>query len=356
MKKKTIIAAVILAVIFVSVIVFSRRQKVAEQPTVKEILNVTTQSANISDKINQRLEYPAITAGDQQITLNANVSGTITQLNFDLGKKVAQGSQLAVIDEIGNNSNVGENGLKSYNVQALELAIQSAEEKYKSAKRAYEDNKTYTNKKAKEVAEIDLETAKVNFKGALNNRLVASPIAGTITEKFVSEGDSVSVGQKIATISKTALTKVQFFVDKEELSNFKVGNRISINEDGNIIEGMIARIAPQADPITKRFLIEARPVGKSALLIGSVISVSLDITKTPSVAGNLILPLSIITISQNESYIFVVENGQAKKITVSIVKVQGEYAEIKTTIAKDAQIIIQGSKIVQDGEKIKITN
>lgn len=356
MNKKIIIVAVVLIAIFVSVIIFSRRQKVTEQPTAKEILNVTTQSANSSDKINQRLEYPAITAGDQQITLNANVSGTITQLNFDLGKKVAQGSQLAVIDEIGNNSNVGENGLKSYNVQALELSVQSAEEKYKSAKRTYENSKTYTNKKAKEVAEIDLETAKVNLKGALNNRLAVSPIAGTITEKFVSEGDSVSVGQKIATISKTALTKVQFFVDKEELSNFKVGNKISINEDGNIIEGMIARIAPQADPTTRRFLIEARPVGKSALLIGSVISVSLDITKTPSVVGNLILPLSVITVSQNESYIFVVENGQAKKIIVSIVKVQGEYAEVKVDIAKDSQIIIQGSKIVQDGEEIKIIN
>ena len=354
MKKKLIIAAVILVAIFALVIRFSKKQVATNQPTAKEALSVTTQSAIDSVSLKQTLEYPAITAGDQQITLSANVSGTITELNFDLGDKVSQGKQLIIIDEVGNNSGIGENNLKSYNVQALELSVESAEEKYKSAKRTYEDDKTYANKKAKEVAEIDLETAKVNLSGALNNRLVVSPISGTITQRLVSEGDSVSIGQKIATISKTALTKVQFFADKEELPNFEIGTKVSINEDGNDFPGIVTRISPVADAITKRFLIEAKPTGKNPLLIGSVINVSLGITRIPSVSGNLILPLSAITIGQNESYIFIVDNGHAKKVNIEIVKVQGEFAEIKTDISANAEIIINGSKLVQDGEEIKV--
>jgi len=354
MKKKLIIAAIILAVVFVSVIFLSRKKVVSDQIAPKEALSVTIQSAKNSASLTQTLEYPAITAGDQQITLSANVSGTITGLNFDLGDKVFQGKQLVTIDEIGNNSGIGESGLKSYNVQALELSVESAEEKYKSAKRTYQDDKTYANKKSKEVAEIDLETAKVNLNGALNNRLVVSPISGTITQRLVSEGDSVSIGQKIATISKTALTKVQFFADKEELPNFKIGTKVSINEDGNDLTGIVTRISPVADTITKRFLIEAKPTGKNPLIIGSVINVSLSITRTPSVSGNLILPLSAITIGQNESYIFIVDNNHAKKVNIDIIKVQGEFAEIKSAITSDVQIIINGSKLVQDGEEVLI--
>ena len=352
--KKVIISAIILVAIFALAFVISKRRAVTGKPIPKEILNVTTQKAGESTKLTQTLEYPALTAGDQQITLTANASGTITRLNFNLGDQIFQGKQLAIIDEIGNNSGFGENNLKRAAVQALELEVESAEEKYKAAKRVYQDDKTYVNKKAKEVAEIDLEIAETALAGALNNRLAVSPIAGTITQKFVSQGDSVNSGDKIAAISKTALTKVQFYVDKEELPNFKIGTKIEINEDGNAREALITRIAPQADPVTRRFLIEAKPSGKEPLLIGSVISVSLNITKNPSVSGNFILPLSVITISQNESYIFIVENDHAKKAVVSVEKVQGEYAEVKTDISLDAEIIVKGSKLVGDGEEVSV--
>jgi len=356
MKKKIIIAAVVLVAIFILVMHFSKRQLATSQAPQKEVLSVTTQSAKDSTSLTQSLEYPALTAGDQQVTVSANASGTITRLNFNLGDKVFQGKQLVTIDEIGNNSKTGESGLKSATVQALELEVESAEEKYKSAKRTYQDDDTYTNKKAKEVAKINLEATKVALNGALNNRLATSPISGTVTKKSVSEGDSVSIGDEIATISKTALTKIQFFVDKEDLPNFKIGTKVNINEDGNIIPGIITTISSQADTTTKRFLIEAKPTGKSPLIIGSVINVSLDITRTPTTSGNLILPLSTITISQNESYIFINDNGHAKKATVEIVKVQGEYAEVKTDIASDSQIIIDGSKLVQDRDEINIKN
>ena len=354
MKKKIVIATVILAGIFSLTIYLSKNKTVANQPSQKEILNVSAQTAGDSAKLVQTVSYPAITAGDQQITLDAGVSGTVTGLSLNLGDQVFEGKQLAVIDEIGNNSKIGDTGLKSSAIKALELSVEAAEENYKAAKRVYHDDDTYANKKAKEVAEINLDAAKANLKGALNSRFVVAPISGVITQKFVSEGDSISIGQPIASISKTALTKVQFYANREDLSNFKIGGKVFINEDGKKIAGAISRISPVADPATKRFLIEAVPAGNDKLLIGSVITVSMEIIRTPSVSGDLILPLAAITISQNENYIFIIENNHAKKITVSIEKVQGEYAEIKADIAPDAAIIVDGSKLAQDGEEVAV--
>lgn len=159
-KKKIILTTAALTAVFVLTLIIAKRQTAADQPAPKEIQNITTQNATDSTKLVQTLRYPAITAGDQQITLTASVSGTVTQANFDLGDKVSQGRQLVVIDEIGNNSGTGKNNLKSAEIQSLEWAVEAANDRYKSAKRTYEINESYINKKAKEVAKADLETAR----------------------------------------------------------------------------------------------------------------------------------------------------------------------------------------------------
>lgn len=358
MKKKITLVLILVLVAGIFALVFFFSQKTTSQPESQgaEPLRVTVQSVSDSVSLVRKIEYPAVTAGDQEVSLTAQSAGTITQLNFDLGSKVFQNMRLATIDSIGNFSSPGENDLQNSSIQALELTVESAEESYKIAKDKYETDDSYANKKSKSIAKLNLEIAESNLDGALDSRFAVSPIAGTITERLVSQGDSVTVGQKLATISKTGLTKVKFYVDKEDLPNFKYGKKITINEDGNEIPGVVSKVAPQADTTTRRFLIEARPQSKTPLLIGNVISVSVEITKTPVAQGNLLLPLSVITIGQNENYIFIAENSKAKKASVEIVKVIGEYAEIKADLPSEGQIIMDGSKLVKDGEEVAVSS
>ena len=60
----------------------------------------------------------------------------------------------------------------------------------------------------------------------------------------------------------------------------------------------------------------------------------------------------MITIGQNNSYIFIDENNIAKKVFITIVKVEGEAAEIKVNLPSEAKIIITNSKILQDGDPV----
>jgi len=356
MKKTIIFLSTIagIAGIFALAFFLSKKAPASTEGDAKKPLAVTVQKAADSTSLSQRIEYPAVTAGDQEITVTAQTSGTITQLNFDLGKYVSQNIRLATIDNFGNFSSTGENNLESSSIQALEMTVKSAEESYKIAKDNYKDDDTYANKKAKSIAKLNLEIAQVNLDGALDSHFAISPIAGVVTSRSVSQGDSVAAGQTIATISKTGITKVKFYVDKEDFSNFKTGTKITINEDEKEIAAAVSNISPVADTATRRFLIEAKPSEKSQLTIGNVLSVSFEIKKKPTAEGNLILPLSSITVGQNENFIFIAENNKAKKTSVEIVNVVGEYAEIKTSISKDAEIIMDGSKLVKDGETVSV--
>ncbi|MFA6183482.1 MAG: efflux RND transporter periplasmic adaptor subunit [Parcubacteria group bacterium] len=356
MKLKLFASFIIILVIVTLAFRFSQKKTVVEDAITKNPINITTQSVKDSATFKKSIRYPAIIASDQQVNIIATASGTITKLNFDLGKKVYLGQNIITIDSRGNNSTVGENGLRSGQIQALESAVQSAEKSYKLAKENYQKTQSYANKKTREIAKINLIAAQNALNGSLDNQLLTAPITGTIIQKYISQGDSVNLGQTLATLSKTDLTKVQFFVDKNEVANLKIGSDIFITENDVTIEGKVTKIAPQADETTKRFLIEAMPNDKKPLIIGSVVTVTFDFNYSPQTAGNLILPLSAITIGQNESFIFINKNNQAQKVSVKIVRVDGEMAEIKTDITAETQIILEGNKLLQDGDKVTVKN
>ncbi len=354
MKPKFIIS--IIAVILIAILAFRFTQKkpAVEETALKKPVEVTAQTVANSNKFKKTINYPAIIASDQQITLAAATNGTVTSLNFDLGKNISQGQRLATIDSVGTISKRGENGLKDSRIQALELAVESADQSYRLAKKTHKHHENYANKRAKEIAEANLASAHATLNGALDERFVSAPISGTITQKFVSTGDSINAGQSIATISKLNKIEIQFFVNKEELSYFKIGDEISIKENNLAYPGKITLISPQADETTKRFLVEATPIENKQLIIGSVVSVEFSIDYLPQSNENIILPLSAITISQNESYIFIAKDQKVQKVSVVIVKVFGEMAEIKTSLAPQDEIVTDGSRIIKEGDEIVI--
>ncbi len=355
MKKKLIFSIVLILILIVLVYRATQNKTLVQDTHSQDPQIVTTRLASDNTQFTQRSTYPAIIAGDQQITITSGTSGTITTLNFDLGTNVRQGQRLATIDLTGAASAPGTNGLKSGQIRTLELAVESAEESYKRAKDAYKEDDTYANKKDKEIAEISVDSAKATLQSALDNQFVTAPITGTVIERSVSLGDSVSMGQSIATVSKTGLTKVQFYVSSDELSSMKIGDPLMITIDQKGVAGTIDIISPQADPTTKRFLIEAKPANGVALTIGSVASVSFDITRTASEKDRLIVPLSVITIGQNEAYLFADQNGTAKKMIITVHTISGETAEISSSdITSQTKIIFNGSKLVHDGDPITI--
>jgi len=359
MSNKIKLTSSAILIIFVGVLTFKLSVGQSEE-TVEAIKNptkVSVQSVKDSSVFQKTIQYPGTVVGDQEVSVTAGESGSIQFLNFDLGKAVYAGQTLATIDSLGNNAKIGDNGFKNSQIRALELAVESAEKNYKIAKDNYKEDDSYANKKTKEIAELTWQSAKASLRGALDNQSVISPISGTVVKKYVSQGDSVSAGQTLAVISRTNQIKIQFFVSQEEFLKLKINNEISIEiEEGKSISGKITNINPQADDSTKRYLIEAVVEnGQNNPLIGSIVTVSLNINYAVQDSENIILPLSAVTIGQNESYILVNDNNKAKKIEVQIIKVNGGIVEIKTgNINSETQIIIDGGKMIQDGEDIEI--
>ena len=354
MSKKVILVAIVLAALFFVVFRMSKKAPVATVVPPVQPIAVTVMRAAESRSLSQRLDFPAEAVGDQEIVLASRVTGTVTQLGIGLGSRVGAGTRVATIDSVGDFSQPGVDGLSSSDTKALDYGVRQAEAALKIAQANYHADKTDANGHARDLAEIQVKAAQSALKGGLDNRFVVAPIAGIVTKRLVATGDSVSLGQPIAAISATGRTLVDFYVSQDERTNFAIGTKVTVASGSTDVPGTVLRMAPEADPTTKRFLVEVSPVGTTPILVGSIVSVSLDVVRTPGAAGSILLPLSAITVGQNESHIFVVENGHAKAVAVTVISVRGDVVEVKADVPGDADIVIGGSRLVTDGSPVTV--
>lgn len=355
MKKILIPLVAILALIVFWGYKKTNSQETAPQAQEASATPVDVQTIADSTTLRKSLLFPATVMGKDEASVTAKSGGTVTNINFELGKYVYLGQTLVKIDDTGNKSDSGPSDFQSAQIQQLEQAVRIAKESLELAQKNHQISDSFASRTTRDIAKRQYENAEIALAGALDSRLITAPISGVIVSKNISLGDSVAPGQPLATISRTGKIKVQFFVNQDQLSQFSVGLPIKLtSNDAKIFTAKITNILSQADSVTKKFLIEAEPSEKTSLLSGTIIDLSLEISESPQKSGNILLPLSSITVGQNESYLFVVENGQAKKINVTIDNISGEIAEVKLDLPKETQIIVSGNKSLKDGDAVEV--
>lgn len=363
-KKKIILSILAVLALFVVALQFSGKKTPLPQEAVKPPINVSVQSVAESKTLVQKKNYAASVVGDQEVKITAKSTGTIVVAPGNIGSRVGAGALLTKIDDTGTLA-VGSEGLKNLQVQQSANAVAQAQKSYQLAKDVYASVKksNASTRVQKDTAQaqvaltkLQYENATLGLSGSVDNHLILSPLSGIITGKAVSVGDSVAVGQLLATVSQSANIKVQFYVDQDERSLLKIGQAITaLDADNNAVPLAIRNVAIAADPATKRFLIEAYPQKSgTALLSGTITNVVIETTTQPQQENHFILPLSAISIGQNESYIFLADSGMAKKTVVTVSNVNGETAEISSPLSPETLIITEGSKLVRDGEAVVI--
>lgn len=352
-NKLKIFFSILLVAGSISVALRSKNEKAIEKVQSEKMpIEVSVKKVGDLKNSSNNFRYSGMVVGDQEIKIVASASGVVNSVNFDLGNFVTAGKIMLSIDDQGGLLGVGDNNFKSAQVQQLELALSEAKKAYNLAKDKYESDDTDANKIAKDIAKIQYESAKIGLDNSLNARIVTTPISGTVTSRLVVNGDSVSAGQLLATVSKTNVAKIQFFLSGEDVSKISLGSEINVTQNGNEMKAKISNISPQADASTRKFLVQAYPAKGSKLLLGTIVDVSLKSNDNSTDA--IFLPLSAISNTQTENFLFIAQNGLAKKIPVTLQNISGETALIKADVSNDDLIIIEGNKLLQDGDKIQI--
>jgi len=290
--------------------------------------------------------------GAKQSLQNTGLSKNSTLDNLTKVYELAQ-KQVESASQNLNNLNANTNSQKDQ----AGFGADSAANQYENAKIKI-GSQMSVSKSQMDMASIQYQNALVTLESLYDSHLAISPIAGTITKKMVDNGSTVSAGQLLAVVARTEKLKIQFYVDQENLAYLKQGQSVSVRKsDGQILSGKVWSFSMQADAQTRRFQVEVRlDKDDNQLIAGTVVDVILPIVKKVKDAKNIILPLSAVEIGQNQNFIMIIEGDKAKKMPVEVVKVEGEAVEVKVDLPGDVQIIIDGNKLLEEGDLVKIKN
>lgn len=246
-------------------------------------------------------------------------------------------------------------------LDGLTNGVRSAESQLNQAKISY-DNAVVALANAKKGGDQQLTLSRTSLDGArgqynliasqVSDLTVKSPISGQVGGRLVDIGSEVRIGQKLAEVSQTDSVKIILGLAIEDAARIKLGGKVIIN-DG--LAGSVNQIDPAADSSSKKVKVEiVFENSKKELIAETLATVKIPLAGGVRFGGNYLLPLSAITVGQNENYFFTAEGDRAKKISIELIEVEGESATVKVDLPKEALVIIEGNKLLEDGDMLVI--
>jgi membrane fusion protein, multidrug efflux system len=196
----------------------------------------------------------------EQVTIAAQVNGTVGPIRVDRGSRVWRGQQLTTIAAAGVRSQAA--GAQA-NVAAAEAQLVVARTQRDAAQRLFQAGAASRvdaeNAQAAYVAaEARVAAAKAEATAAgeaAGFTIVTSPLGGAVSQRKVEPGQAVQVGDELMTIVNTNTLELAGRVPVDQAAGIRVGQPVAFSLDafpGRTFEGTVARKDPAADPSTRQ--------------------------------------------------------------------------------------------------------
>ncbi len=235
----------------------------------------------------------------QGVDLTTEVSGTVTQVQFESGQKVQHNQPLITL-----SSDVEQASLATtradLNLAQIEYARgQKLLARQVMSKSEYDRLAADVQKLRANVAQLEAQLAK--------KRIVA-PFSGTIGIRQVDVGGYVSSGTTIATLQDLSRLYVDFFLPEQAFPQLALGQRVTLGVGawpGQTFEGTISAINPKVDADTRNLQVRAtlaNPDGK--LLPGMFANLEVQL---PGSDKHIVVPETAISYTLYGNSVYVID-------------------------------------------------
>lgn len=305
-----------------------REELVSVQPLAKET-------------ISKSISISAVLQPYETMNVSPSVTGIIKKINVDVASRVGKGQTLVVMDETQ---------LKTTRLQFanLEKELGRVEALLKSGSVSQQ---TYDQTK------VQYDLTKENLEFLEKNTYVKADFSGVISAKNFESGELYS-GMPILTLIQINTLKAIVNIPEAYFPVIKAGTKVQLSSDiykGRIFEGTIEIIYPTIDANTHTFQAKVKiPNAKEELRPGMYMSVNIDLDNIEAI----IVPYQSVLKLQgaNERYVFVNNDGYAKRIVVEMGKRFDDKIEIISDEIKEGdELVVVGQAKLVDGVKLNIS-
>ncbi|MBU0728033.1 efflux RND transporter periplasmic adaptor subunit [Patescibacteria group bacterium] len=244
-------------------------------------------------------------------------------------------------------------------VKDLENQIEQTEKQLESAETNL-DSAMRSRDIANNAKELEIKTLENQVRLAqesLENNRITTSISGMVSELYVDEGDYVTPGMLIAEVIQHKQIKVVFYVSKDIANKLSVNHPITFkvsDNGGHTFSGVISKISPSVDQLTKKIKIEALASNEDlSLRSGMFANIAVDVSGQTFEDGGIYIPLNSVIVGQNEQFVFIVEEGIAVRKDVEMGDIFDKWVEITEGLTKADALVTEGHRNLQEGEIVQ---
>lgn len=259
---------------------------------------------------------------------NARASSELAQAEFDRARMLVERKLLAQA-EFDRSRAQADVARRQY-----DIARNSAEQQYQSL--------------------IAARARMTMARKALADAVVRAPFEGIVDQRFVSVGDYVVRGTKVASVMRTTPLRVELTVPGQYISTIAAGRSVSLEVDaypGRTFTGRIRYVSPGVQADSRALIIEAVvPNETGELKPGQFATARIEqASQTPAV----LVPGSAVRTDSDTARVYVIVTGLAEERIVTTGQTVGDLIEITSGLkAGDA---VAASNVAQLADGMRIT-
>ena len=271
--------------------------------SVLTVNGIVTKAENFSNS----LAIAGTIEANEQVDIRSEVSGLVTDIQFNEGTNVSKGKVLVKINDLE---------LQAQLSQALTRQKLAMETEYRAGKLL---EKEAISKEEYDVALSELRALQSQtqlIRAQLAKTLIRAPFSGKIGLRTISAGEYITPSSSIARLVSTNPVKILFSIPEKYAGTIKLNTPISFTVAGSNTpySGTVYAIEPGIDLSTRTLQLKAKASNNNGeLLPGSFAKIDLPLS---NVNDAILIPTeSIIPVLQGKK-VYISSNGKAKEILV----------------------------------------
>jgi cobalt-zinc-cadmium efflux system membrane fusion protein len=244
--------------------------------------------------------------------------------------------------------------------------VLEAETEFKNAKAEYDyQSSIQTTREQQEAAgEVEQSRAAVarlteslaafgagaNGQGGTIN--VTSPIAGTVVDRHVSAGETVTEDKELLTVMNLSTVVVEARVPESQAGKVRAGQRLIARVPGQpdrAFEGYVQSTGQTVDPQTRTVSVRARVTNLGAALKHEM-AVEVRLV-TGGRKNALVIPASAVVDDEGVKVVYVKEGERYERRPITVGSVTYQWAEVLSGVEEGEQVVTAGAYQLRNMQK-----
>lgn len=280
--------------------------------------------------------------GYQTVNIAPSLTGKIEHIYVEVGDRVNAGQDLVRMDQ------------QQYKTTALQVANLHTE---MSRMNGLIETGSVSQQQYDQV-KLGLEQAEESLDFLRKNTYVKAPITGVIAAKTYEDGELYG-GQPIVVLTETDRLKTLVAIPESYIPLIKEGMKLQLRSEvfpDQVFTGTIEVVYPTVDASSHTFMVKVViPNASHTLRPGMYVTTTIGLGKARVITAPYSTVLKLI--GANDRYVFVHENGHAKRVTVEMGQRFGDDVEIwGEGIEEGVELITKGEARLIDGVAIEVKN